>query len=131
MNIRYVVTADPEEVERRLCTAAGQGGFRCVVLRNSPPSYMPGDHPAVQVITRVTNEVLHTDLKPFTMGGGTYARELPNAVAFGPNRMDLKLPEGVGDGHQADEGICVQYLLDGLKIYVKALLELDDIIVSD
>lgn len=131
VNIRYVVTADPEEVERRLCTAAEQGGFRCVVLRNSPPSYMPGDHPAVQVITRVTNEVLHTDLKPFTMGGGTYARELPNAVAFGPNRMDLKLPEGVGDGHQADEGVCVQYLLDGLKIYVKALLELDEVIESD
>lgn len=128
VNIRYAVTASPEEVERRLCNAAERGGFQCIVRKNSPPSYMPADHPAVRIITRVTNEVLHTDLKPFTMGGGTYAREIPNAVGFGPDRMDLKLPEGVGDGHQADEGICIQYLTDGLKIYVKALLELDSAI---
>lgn len=131
VNIRYAVTASPEKVERRLRDTVEAGGFRCVVLKNSPPSYMPADHPAVRIMTRVTNEVLHTDLKPFTMGGGTYAREIPNAVGFGINRMDLKLPEGTGDGHQADEGICVPYLLDGLKIYVKALLELDSVIESD
>ncbi len=128
INVRYAVTANPDEIERRIANVCTQGGFQFTVISNSPPNYMPANHPAIQAITHVTNDVLGTSLKPFTMGGGTYARAIPNAVGFGPNRMDLPLPAGVGDGHQADEGIIIKHLLDGIRIYTRALLELDEIV---
>ena len=64
------------------------------------------------------------------MGGGTYARKLPNAVAFG---LGMNLPglapcpltkPGRGGAHQADENISLQALLTGLKIYLLSLLEI-------
>lgn len=125
INVRYAVTIDPADVETRIAGVCEANGWAFELVSNSPPNYMPADHPAIQIMTRMTNEVLGTDLAPFTMGGGTYAREIPNAVGFGPNRMDIRLPAGVGDGHQADEGIVLKYLLDGIRIYTRALIEID------
>lgn len=57
--------------------------------------------------------------KPLAIGGGTYAKEAKNIVAFGamfPGR-DYKM-------HQADEMIPLQDLLDNLRIYAHAIYEL-------
>jgi succinyl-diaminopimelate desuccinylase len=54
--------------------------------------------------------------KPFTIGGGTYARTMSNAVAFGPNftfREDIC--------HQPDEHIYLEDFLKWIAIYAKAI----------
>ena len=68
------------------------------------------------------------DDKPFTMGGGTYARHFENAVSFGPELPGMEMPPWVGSMHGPNEGISVQLLLDSLTIYlltVKRLMELE------
>ena len=64
------------------------------------------------------------------MGGGTYARHLPCAVGFGPGVPDADNPfeEGHGQGHQPDECIAVDVLLKGIKTYIIAILELDNML---
>ena len=54
--------------------------------------------------------------KPFTIGGGTYARTMENAVAFGPNflhREDIC--------HQPDEHIYLEDFVMWIAIYAKAI----------
>ena len=63
--------------------------------------------------------------KPFTMGGGTYARHFPYAVSFGPESHDMVLPSFGGPMHGANESAPVDALLQSVKIYVLALLRLE------
>jgi len=67
------------------------------------------------------------DAKPFTMGGGTYARHFPYAVSFGPEHEDVKLPEFGGPMHGANEAAPIDKLLEAVKIYILALLRLEEI----
>ena len=64
---------------------------------------------------------------PFTMGGGTYARHFPYAVSFGPEHTDLPLPDFAGPMHGANEGANFDKLIEALKIYILALLRLQEI----
>ena len=61
------------------------------------------------------------------MGGGTYARHFPLAVSFGPERQDLQLPEFAGPMHGANEGAKIEHLMQALKIYILALVRLQEI----
>ena len=67
------------------------------------------------------------DREPFTIGGGTYAREFANAAAFGPEMPWQEVPEWVGPMHGDDEGVSEELLKTSLKIYILALRELMDI----
>lgn len=66
---------------------------------------------------------------PFTMGGGTYARHLKNAYSVG-TRAEYKrklpdgMPEGHGGAHQADEHVCIEALLESVKLLTCMLVEL-------
>ena len=64
---------------------------------------------------------------PFTMGGGTYARHFPYAVSFGPEHEDVKLPEFGGPMHGANEAAPIDKLLEAVKIYILALLRLEEV----
>lgn len=57
--------------------------------------------------------------KPFTIGGGTYARAIKNAVAFGP--MFLGREDVV---HQPDEYIFISDFVKWIEIYAHAIYEL-------
>ena len=73
------------------------------------------------------------DDEPFTMGGGTYSRVVPNAISFGPGFPGKKadrsayLPEGHGSAHGRDETVDIENLCTGFAIYVAALAALDDL----
>ena len=75
-------------------------------------------------LTAIYNDITGQDAKPYMMGGGTYARHLPNAVAFGPE-MEL---DGIpacpykGGVHQTDEHYHVLMLMSAAEVYCNALL---------
>ena len=57
--------------------------------------------------------------KPLAIGGGTYAKEAKNIVAFGPTFVGRNYKM-----HEADEEIPVQDLKDNLRIYAHAIYAL-------
>jgi len=59
------------------------------------------------------------DAKPLTIGGGTFARAIPNVVAFGPH-----FPGKPSYIHQKDEYIDIDDLILATIIYTEALYEL-------
>ncbi|MEE0800817.1 MAG: Sapep family Mn(2+)-dependent dipeptidase [Gemmiger sp.] len=91
------------------------------------PFYIAADSPAIRTLITTYNEVTGEDKTPFTMGGGTYARHFPYAVSFGPEHTDLAIPDFAGPMHGANEGAPFDKLIEALKIYILALLRLQDI----
>ncbi len=67
------------------------------------------------------------------MGGGTYSKAVPNAISFGPgsrepSRVHTFLPEGHGGAHGRDEALPMEKVCNCAKIYVAALIALDEML---
>lgn len=127
LDIRYPVTADPGWVVSRVTEAVDNAGFRLADLQDSRPLYYPADHPLIRMLNDTCNEVLGLELKPYVIGGGTYARKLPMAVAYGHLLRSRPRPGGAGKGggHQVDECVSIQGLEDLMRVYLRALLRMD------
>ena len=123
---RYPTSITGEEIARRLGEALGGTGV-VEDARWNKPFYISADDAAIQALVDTYNEVTGENAKPFTMGGGTYARHFPRAVSFGPERLDTVLPDFAGPMHGANEGANIDQLMQALKIYILALLRLQDI----
>ncbi len=131
INIRYPVKERDQKLVGSILTTCASYGFTMEIGLASAPNHFPQSHPAVAILTQVYNEAMGEDAKPYAMAGGTYARRLPNALAYGPGFPGRKLPEGMfapghGGAHGPDEALVVDDLIRAMKIYVKAILTLDE-----
>lgn len=134
-NIRYSVTADAAFVNQKLSTYWKDWGFTWEMERDSAPNYFDPSHPAVGILTNLYNEMTNQESKPYVMGGGTYARKLPNAFAYGTGNMPGEDGEehaeiyhdGRGNAHGLDEALNVDKLTEALKLYIMALIALNDV----
>jgi succinyl-diaminopimelate desuccinylase len=128
INVRYAVSSPQKEFEERLREKARAYGLELENLKNNPPYYRRGDGLVVTTLNRIANETLGTDLSPYILGGGTYARKLPRALGFGPGR-EAPIPPSLGitggGAHQANEAQCVQFLFNAIKVYVKSIIALE------
>lgn len=83
INIRYSVTAMYEELVERIREIMSVRGFEITRVHHSGPNYVDPQLPVIQKLAEISNRILGTDLKPVVIGGGTYARKLKRAIAFG------------------------------------------------
>ena len=116
---RYPIHSDKETILSKI-----NGRFKELIIREEfsrAPHFVPEDSPLIQTLLRVYEE--QTGLKGYTiqMGGGTYARALKNAVAFGPILMGEPV---AGPNHGPNECVTLSLLQKNTKIYAHALLEL-------
>ena len=126
MDSRFPTCITGDELIAKVRAALGSDA-ELVDTRVMEPFYIESDSPAVQACINTYNEVTGENAKPFTMGGGTYARHFPYAVSFGPEHVDLPLPEFGGPMHGANESAPLDKLLEAVKIYIVALLRLEEI----
>ena len=123
---RYPTNTDPEKMTaaiRKVCGSAAT----LENVSSRVPFYIDADSPAIQTLINTYNDVTGEGKKPFTMGGGTYARHFPYAVSFGPEHTDIEIPSFAGPMHGANEGTPFEKLIEALKIYILALLRLQEI----
>ena len=73
--------------------------------RDDAPFLLDPQGPAIQALLASYNQATGEDAEPFTMGGGTYAREFSRAASFGPEKPWEQAPEWVGGMHGPDEGV--------------------------
>jgi len=129
IDIRYPVTVNGADVLAAAKAFAEKRGCGLTEKTDSHPIYIDADSDLVKLSVSTVNRVMGKDWKPFTMGGGTYARHLKNAYALGAEDPDFKSPFGLfrGSMHQADECAPIKLLLDTARIYARLLLELDEL----
>lgn len=136
-NIRYAISSDRPNMQSCIEQTAGQNEMFWELERDSAPNYFPKEHPAVQLLTDLYNDITGEQAKSFVMGGGTYARKLPRAFAYGIGGMkeseeDLLVRKklfapGHGGAHEPDEGLNLRLLTEALKIYAMAMVAMNDI----
>ncbi len=119
INIRYPVTYELTEIKELLEKGIAGMDFHYEEFGHQPPLYVEKDHPLVQKLMKVYQRYTGDKREPITIGGGTYARALDNAVAFGP-----LFPGQEELAHQKDEYIGIEELILMTKIYAAAIIEL-------
>ncbi len=112
-NVRYPVTWKGDNL-RQKCEKhlkGLEGGYRLASFDDAPPLYFPLDHPLVTTICEVYREETEEEGNPGVMGGGTYARAIPNTVSIGTGWM------GDGKAHETDERLKIEHLYKMSRIY--------------
>jgi len=119
-SVRYPVTWKGDTVEKRVKDhlAKLKSGWKLEVFKDSPGLYFPLDHPLVKTICEVYEEETGEHKEPEVMGGGTYARAIPNTVSIGTSW------EGDGKAHETDERLKVEHLFKASRIYAHILYRL-------
>lgn len=127
---RTPVTCDVEKLIADLTDAWTGWGFEVSRTGISKPYYISKEDPHVVALQKLFKDVTGRDDEPFVMGGGNYARVVPNAFSFGPG-MDTKtkisdfLPAGHGACHGRDEVALMEKLFNCARIYVLAIVLFD------
>jgi len=118
LDIRYPVSCTEDQILESLQGALGEGAVVTVQGRHLP-LHVAKDSELVKSLTDAYNEVTGESAEPIAIGGATYARAFPNAVAFGP-----VFPGEDSRIHQKDESISITNFLKCAEIYRKALEKL-------
>ncbi|MFP5527248.1 dipeptidase PepV [Peptococcus simiae] len=123
INIRYPRGLTAEEIVDRVRAKAAAYGLD--LAYDGPAKavhYIPADDPLVATLLAVYQELTgDATAQPLSIGGGTYARMMPKAVAYGP-----LFPGEDGQLHQANEHIALASLYKAIAIYQEAIRRLTE-----
>jgi succinyl-diaminopimelate desuccinylase len=119
LNLRYPVTYKYEDMMTPFEEKIKSIGLKVENMIHQKPLFFPTDHPLIKTLQKVYSEQTGKEATLLAIGGGTYAKEMPNIVAFGPifpGEPDLD--------HQANEYIKIEHLLLNAKIFAHSIYEL-------
>jgi len=119
LDIRHPVTFTGEQVLAPIKEHAGKIGLEVKILSQQKAHYVPKDSPLVKALLQAYTDVTGLEAYAFAIGGGTYAKVLPQGVAFGP-----LLPGEPEVVHCPDEYITIDTLITACKVYAQAILNL-------
>ncbi len=133
LDCRLSIAADRDANAESFKAYARSLGFDPYEVSTTRPVYMPKDDPRIVALQELYAEVTGDPREPYTMGGGTYARVIENAITYGPGIPGLDarpadLPEGHGGAHAPDEYLYIPGLMKGAAIYACAIKALDEIV---
>ncbi len=119
VNIRYPVTNKAETVYSGIKDKLNKD-IELEETQAKDPLYVEKDDPLVKNLMEVYRDIVgDEDSEPIAIGGGTYARAIEKAVAFGP-----LFPGQIELAHQKDEYIGIPELIQNAKIYAGAVAAL-------
>ncbi|MDD2234794.1 MAG: dipeptidase PepV [Desulfitobacteriaceae bacterium] len=119
LNLRYPVTYEYGDMMTPFYERIKNTGLKVENMLHQKPLFFPTDHPLIKTLQKVYTDQTGQEAELLAIGGGTYAKEMPNIVAFGPifpGEPDLD--------HQANEYIKIEHLLLNAKIYAHSIYEL-------
>lgn len=119
LNYRYPVTRTFDSCGPTVEAAFAGAGFTRAYQQHKPRIYMPPETPLVEKLLKVYRECTGLPAQPKCIGGGTYAKMMPNILAFGPVFPGDEVRE-----HKPDEFIEISRLMENTEILAAAMYEL-------
>jgi succinyl-diaminopimelate desuccinylase len=125
INLRRIPAMTGDQLKAHLTKQveafSGTKGVRVEVggFFQDTPFVVPPDAKLVKRLLSAYERATGTPAKPAIAGGGTYAKRLPNAIAFG-----MWFPGSPYPGHDVNERIPVADLHRGLDVLLEALNDL-------
>ena len=120
-NIRYPRNFNYDIKMNELRELAKRLDLEFIELGNSKPLYVSKESKLVKTLYSSYQKYTGDVTPPMTIGGGTYAREIKNAVAFGP-----QFPGREESIHQPNEHAYIIDLVKAVFIYKDAIKNLCD-----
>ncbi len=114
VNIRYPVFFNVDMIESQMKESFSK--FKVERQHHQPPLYVSPNSELVKILSEVYEDVTGEKAYLIAIGGGTYARAIPNAAAFGP-----LFPGRESTEHQPNERIKLDDLLMTARIYAQLL----------
>ncbi len=119
INYRYPVTFSYEDCGPRFNTLFRDAGFEILREGYKDKLYIPEDSELVTKLMQVYRDQTGRSEPLKCIGGGTYAKSIPNLLAFGPIFPGDELCE-----HKPDEYITIDSLIKNTQIMAHAMYEL-------
>lgn len=119
IDTRYPNNAKQEVVDAKMEEAFAAYGFEVTKKVNAPSLYVPLDSELITKLKRVYTEETGDEQEAISIGGGTYAKEFPNMVAFGPI-----FPHEESTIHKPNEHVTIESLMKSNQIIAAAMYEL-------
>lgn len=127
LDSRYTTAMDASQILEQLRKVAAPSDTTVEGTLELPPFLVDPNSAEIVSLCEAFNEITGEDRKPFTIGGGTYAREFARGASFGPEMSWVKYPDWVGDIHGPNEGVSIDQLKTAWKIYALAIGKLCEI----
>ena len=119
MNYRYPVTFTFDDCGPKVKAQFEAAGFERTEASHKEKLYVPEDAELCQKLLRVYADCTGLPAVPESIGGGTYAKSIPNVLAFGPCFPDDEVRE-----HKPDEFCTLDWLKKNMNILAEAIYEL-------
>lgn len=119
VNLRYPQGFEFEEAVERFTNEIKDIGFSLELGKVQKPHYVDKDDPFVEKLVKAYRNQTGDMTEPYTIGGGTYARNLDKGVAFGAMFEDTE-----DLMHQKNEYMTKKQLINATSIYLEAIYAL-------
>ena len=119
INYRYPVTFGYGDCGPKLNALFAEAGFTLDHEMHKAKLYIPADSQLVTSLLKVYTQETGLPGYPICIGGGTYAKAIPNILACGPIFPGDEIRE-----HKADEYISIDSLVKNAQIIAAAMYEL-------
>ena len=119
INYRYPVTFSYADCGPAFNKAFLDAGFVLDQEVHKEKLYIPADSQLVSSLMKVYKEQTGLEGEPKSIGGGTYAKSIPNILAYGPIFPGDEVRE-----HKPDEYISIDNLVKNAQIIAAAMYEL-------
>lgn len=132
IDIRCPVTYKISDIVAKLISTAESYGLSVEVLNQMDPLYKSKYLPQIELLTDIWKsnmpsysgykpEYLSEYTEPIAIGGGTYARHMPNTIAFG-----IQAPWQEDQCHQANECRALSDFETDIKVLTEAIIGLSE-----
>lgn len=119
-DIRFSSNFTEEQIIERISDEYKKVNGRVNFEKTSKPLHIKKDEPLVKILYGAYQEVTNDYKTPLIIsGGGTYAKNAPNTLAFGAMFQGEEQRM-----HNIDERLNVDSLLKAIEIYIKAIIDL-------
>ena len=132
IDIRCPVTYQMSDIVAKLSATAESYGLTVEVLNQMDPLFKSKDLPQIALLTEIWKsnmpsysgykpEYLSEYTEPIAIGGGTYARHMPNTIAFG-----IQAPWQEDQCHQANECRALSDFETDINVMTEAIMGLSE-----
>ena len=130
IDIRYPVSADHNEIVSFFRKQISEYDLEVSIKNHMPPIIKEKDSKEIVTLTEIWKQYISSYsgykeeysakfLDPLAIGGGTYARHLPNTIAFG-----IQVPWQQDQCHQANEHMAVSDFETNIKVITEVIMRL-------
>lgn len=124
-NFRYVDTCKVNELKEKI--EANNKPFKVKFLGESPLLFYPKDSVLIKTLLKsYQDETLDFKSEPLAIGGGTYAKEADNVVAFG-----MQFPGWESYMHSPKESCKKIDLFKAMSVYARAIMDLGNVLKNE